>query len=90
MGKWNGIGVILGCFSDIPLRISSIISSICRADYDEVWMSLAGWFILVPGLCYAAAACAYAWQGNWSLVIVYSGYSFSNSGLFWLDRIMAK
>ena len=44
------------------------------------------WLVLIPTLCYALAACLYAWQGNWPLVIVYSGYSFANCGLLMLDR----
>ena len=42
--------------------------------------------IVIPGLCYALAAGLYAWQGNWPLVIVYSGYAFANCGLLMLDR----
>lgn len=48
------------------------------------------WLILVPTLCYAAAAAMYAWQGQWPLAITYSGYSWANIGLLWLDRVMPK
>lgn len=46
--------------------------------------------IVIPGLCYALAAGVYGWQKNWPMAIVYSGYAFSNCGLYWLDRLMAK
>lgn len=46
--------------------------------------------IVIPGICYALAAGLYAVQSNWPLVIVYSGYAFSNCGLLWIDRLMSK
>lgn len=46
--------------------------------------------ILIPTGCYALAAFIYAWQKNWPLVIVYSGYAWANTGLLWLDLVMAK
>lgn len=46
--------------------------------------------VLIPGICYALAAGLYLSQANWPLAIVYSGYAFSNCGLLWLDRLMAK
>lgn len=48
------------------------------------------WLILIPTLCYALAACLYAWHRNWPLVIVYSGYAWANVGLLWLDRLAPK
>jgi hypothetical protein len=48
------------------------------------------WLILVPTLCYSAAATVYGFQRNWPMVIVYSGYAWANVGLLWLDRLMAK
>jgi hypothetical protein len=47
-------------------------------------------FILVPTVCYAAAAAVYAWKGNYPLAITYSGYAWANVGLLWLDRLMVK
>ena len=44
------------------------------------------WLILIPTLCYSAAALLYGWQKNWPLVIVYSGYAFANCGLLMLDK----
>ncbi len=52
-------------------------------------MSLAAWFVIVPTLSYAGAASVYAWQKNWPMVIVYSGYAFANTGLLLID-IQAK
>lgn len=46
--------------------------------------------ILVPTACYALAAGVYAFQRNWPMVIVYSGYAWANCGLLALDRLMAK
>ena len=46
--------------------------------------------IVIPALCYLLAAVAYGIQNNWPLSITYAGYAFSNCGLLWLDRLMAK
>jgi hypothetical protein len=43
--------------------------------------------IVIPGLCYLAAAAMYGAQKNWPLVIVYSGYAWANAGLWLLDRM---
>jgi hypothetical protein len=43
------------------------------------------WLILVPTLCYAAAACVYGAKGNWPLAVVYAGYCFANTGLLAID-----
>ena len=51
-------------------------------------MTAAGWLIVIPGLSYTAATGLYAYQRNWPLVIVYSGYAWANVGLLWLDRLM--
>lgn len=51
-------------------------------------MTWSGWLILIPGVCYGLAAVAYAFGKNWPMVIVYSGYAFSNCGLYWLDSLM--
>lgn len=41
--------------------------------------------IIIPTLCYGAAAITYGWQKNWPLAIVYCGYAFANCGLLALD-----
>jgi hypothetical protein len=46
--------------------------------------------IIIPTVCYALAALAYAAHKNWPLAITYSGYAWANVGLWWLDRLMAK
>ena len=48
------------------------------------------WLVIIPTLCYGAAAVAYGIQKNWPLVIVYSGYAFANCGLLMLDGAMGK
>jgi hypothetical protein len=41
--------------------------------------------ILVPTLCYAGAMVMYLLKGDYALALVYSGYSWANLGLLWLD-----
>ena len=41
--------------------------------------------ILIPTLCYGAAACFYGAKGNLPLAVVYAGYAFANTGLLALD-----
>lgn len=53
-------------------------------------MTWTGLLILIPGICYGLAAMGYSFQKNWPMSIVYTGYAFSNCGLYWLDRLMAK
>lgn len=53
-------------------------------------VSLSFWLVLVPAVSYALATLAYAYQRNWPLVIMYSGYSWAACGALWLDRLMAK
>jgi hypothetical protein len=48
------------------------------------------WLLIVPTACYTGAAGVYAFNRNWPMVIVYSGYAWANCGLLWLDRLMAK
>lgn len=50
---------------------------------------MTSYLIIIPTLCYLAAALAYAWQTNWPMAIVYSGYAWANMGLWWLDRMVA-
>lgn len=49
-------------------------------------MSLAAWFIVIPTACYAGAACVYAWNRDWPLAVVYTGYAFANCGLMALSK----
>jgi hypothetical protein len=46
--------------------------------------------IIIPGVAYLLAAILYGWQGKWPQCITFAGYAFSNIGLLWLDRLMAK
>jgi hypothetical protein len=36
------------------------------------------------------AGMAYAFQKNWPMLIVYSGYAWANLGLLWLDKVLTK
>jgi hypothetical protein len=41
--------------------------------------------IIIPTLCYGAAAVSYGIQKNWPLAVVYTGYAFANCGLLALE-----
>jgi hypothetical protein len=47
---------------------------------------MSAWLIALTGLIYLAVAIEQATKGQWHLVIVYSGYAFSNVGLYLLAR----
>jgi hypothetical protein len=47
---------------------------------------MSGWLIIVTGLIYAYIGLEQALRGNMAMAVVYSGYAFSNVGLY----IMAK
>jgi hypothetical protein len=40
--------------------------------------------IIVTGLIYAYIAVEQGLKGNIAMLIVYSGYAFSNAGLYWM------
>jgi hypothetical protein len=45
---------------------------------------MSAWLIIVTGLIYAYIAVEQAFKGNLSMAVVYSGYAFSNVGLYLL------
>lgn len=47
---------------------------------------MSGWLIIATGLAYAWVAVEQAMKGNINLAVVYSGYSFSNVGLYLLAK----
>jgi hypothetical protein len=47
-------------------------------------ISMSSWLIIVTGLIYAYIALEQGIKGNMSMAVVYSGYSFSNLGLYLL------
>jgi hypothetical protein len=47
---------------------------------------MSSWLIIVTGLIYAYIGLEQALKGNFPMAVVYSGYAFSNVGLY----IMAK
>ena len=47
---------------------------------------MSGWLIIATGLAYAWVAFEQAMKGNVNLTIVYSGYAFSNIGLYLLAK----
>ena len=47
---------------------------------------MSSWLIIVTGLIYAYIAAEQAFKGNVWLAVIYSGYAFSNVGLYMLAR----
>jgi len=43
---------------------------------------LSAWLIIVTGLIYAYIGIEQAFKGNTAMAVVYSGYAFSNVGLY--------
>ena len=47
---------------------------------------MSGWLIIVTGLIYAYIGLEQALRGNLPMAVVYSGYAFSNVGLYILAK----
>lgn len=47
---------------------------------------MSGWLIALTGLAYAYVAFEQGAKGNTNLAIVYTGYAFSNVGLYLLAK----
>lgn len=47
---------------------------------------MSGWLIIATGLAYAYVAAEQAMKGNTYMAVVYSGYAFSNVGLYMMAR----
>lgn len=45
---------------------------------------MSAWLIIVTGLIYAYIAFDQGLKGNIPMLIIYSGYAFSNIGLYWM------
>jgi hypothetical protein len=45
---------------------------------------MSAWLIIVTGLIYGYIALEQGFKGNFAMAVVYSGYAFSNVGLYWL------
>ncbi len=45
---------------------------------------MSAWLILFTGCIYAYVAIEQAWHGNMGMFIAYTGYAFSNIGLYML------
>lgn len=43
---------------------------------------MSGWLIALTGLIYAWIALEQGLKGNWPMCVVYTGYAFSNVGLY--------
>jgi hypothetical protein len=49
-------------------------------------MEMSGWLIILTGCIYAYIALEQGFKGNFSLMVVYGGYSVSNIGLYWVAK----
>jgi len=47
---------------------------------------MSSWLIIVTGLIYAYIAAEQALKGNVWLAVIYSGYAFSNVGLYMMAK----
>jgi hypothetical protein len=47
---------------------------------------MSSWLIIVTGLIYAYIAAEQATKGNVWLAVIYSGYAFSNVGLYMMAK----
>ena len=45
---------------------------------------MSAWLIVVTGMIYAYIAGEQGFKGNVAMAVVYSGYAFSNVGLYWM------
>lgn len=45
---------------------------------------MSAWLIIVTGMIYAYIACEQLYKGNPYMAVIYSGYAFSNVGLYML------
>ena len=45
---------------------------------------MSAWLIIVTGLIYGYIAIEQGIKGNYAMAVVYSGYAFSNVGLYWM------
>ena len=43
---------------------------------------MSSWLIIVTGLVYGYIAREQGVKGNWAMAVIYSGYAFSNVGLY--------
>jgi hypothetical protein len=48
----------------------------------SVEKKMSAWLIIVTGLIYAYIGCEQALKGNMPMAVVYTGYAFSNVGLY--------
>jgi hypothetical protein len=47
---------------------------------------MSSWLIILTGAIYLYVAAEQGWRGNTGMAIAYSGYAFSNLGLYLLAR----
>ncbi len=47
---------------------------------------MSGWLIIITALIYVYVAAEQMWSGNTGMAIAYSGYAFSNMGLYMLAK----
>ena len=54
----------------------------CNTFLDKMVSTMSSWLIIVTGLIYAYIALEQGIKGNMAMAVVYSGYAFSNVGLY--------
>jgi hypothetical protein len=45
---------------------------------------MSGWLIALVGIVYLGVAVEQGLRKNWPMCVVFTGYAFSNIGLYWL------
>jgi hypothetical protein len=48
-------------------------------------MTWAFWLVLIPTVCYGAAAVAYWFAKDWPYVVVFTGYALANCGFLAIE-----
>ena len=64
--------------NDYQIKVLVYSTKAYRAKKEKV----SAWLIIVTGLIYAYIGCEQALKGNMPMAVVYTGYAFSNVGLY--------
>ena len=64
--------------NDYQIKVLAYFTKAYRVEKEKV----SAWLIIVTGLIYAYIGCEQALKGNMPMAVVYTGYAFSNVGLY--------
>jgi hypothetical protein len=64
--------------NDYQIKVLVYFTKAHRVKKEKV----SAWLIIVTGLIYAYIGCEQALKGNMPMAVVYTGYAFSNVGLY--------